>query len=478
MPAKKNSAAAKKSRKTAVNAKHKIEFTAPTLVDDPSIIIEEEDDDEVEEEAGAGEALLDFDEDDDEVEVKRPPTFRQRLRAKFEKRGIGVSEQMMLRIDRLPSFSQDGLAGMKADKTFCGIIPCTEDFFEGDDYLIRIQNSYGHGDYWLTLRHKNSIVQSWRESIGGSAAPTSENGQPSPTIIYGQSPQPSAQPQAPDTLGQLRSALRLVKEFREDLGLAMPTAPTPPPTPPLDPEVIMLQGLASNDKFMDKVNNGVIRKLLGDKAAEDEPTLASVAMEAVKTGQLDRSITALGNIALRALDRILPNWGNQNGHAPMATQTVQNQNGATAGQDEDFSLSGVQGGPQVRRAAIQEAGGESADRRMDGAHIAANAAAYQNMPPQQQALMILLDDCRAALPYQIAYDKLMDLAEAIYDNAPAFSLYPYLAYFGNMTIDDALEFVKTQPGGEEVAALPHARAWTENIQRLIQESRQEDDDEE
>jgi hypothetical protein len=45
-----------------------------------------------------------------------------------------------------------------------------------------------------------------------------------------------------------------------------------------------------------------------------------------------------------------------------------------------------------------------------------------------------------------------------------------------MTIDDALEFVKTQPGGEEVAALPHARAWTEEVQRLIKESRIEDDE--
>lgn len=479
MPAKKNPPTKEKKqkpRKVVKDAQHTIKFTAPTLVDDPSILSEEEEAGEVEEETAADEDLEYFEEEDAEVEIRRPPTFRQRLRQKFEKRGIGASETLMLRIDRLPSFNQDGLAGVKADKVFCGIIPCTEEFFDDDDYLIRIQNGYGPGDYWLTLRHKNTIMQTWRESVGGFTGPTpqaGENGQHQPTIIYNQPPHQTAAPL--DPLAQLRGAFRIVKEFREDLGLVMPAtaAAQAPPPAPLDPEVVLLQGLASNDKFMDKIQTGTIRKLFGDKAADDEPSFASVAMEAVKTGQMDRAITALGNIALRLVDRILPNFGNQNGHAQMAQTEIQNQAPANAGQ-QGVSFSSVQGGPHAGQ--IAQGDGGAAGRQVDGANTAANAAAYQNMPPPQQALMILLDDCRMSLPYQIAYDKLMDLAEAIYDQAPAYSVYPYLAYFGDMTIDDALDFVKTQPGGEEVAALPHARAWTENIQRLIKESRQEDDE--
>lgn len=472
MPAKNNSAASKKPRKT-VNAKHKIEFTAPTIVDDPSIVDPEEEAGEVEGE-GEGEGVIFFGDDDEEVAVRRPPTLKQRLRSKFEKRGIGGTEIMTLRIDRLPSFQQDGLAGVRADKEFCGMISCTEDIFDGDDYLTRIQQSYGPGAYWLTLRHKNSIVQTWREIIAGAAPPIGENGQHQPTIIYNQPPHQTAGP-PPDPLTQLRGAFRIVKEFREDLGLVMPaTAATQAPPPaPLDPEVVLLQGLASNDKFMDKIQTGTIRKLFGDKAADDEPSFAAVAMEMVKTGQADRAITALGNIALRLVDRIIPNFGNQNGHAQMAQTQVQDQAPANAGQ-QDIPLPSVQGGPHAGQ--IAQGDGGAAGRQMDGANTSPNAAAYQNMPPPQQALMILLEDCRMSLPYQIAYDKLMDLAEAIYDQAPAYSIYPYLAYFGDMTIDDALEFVKTQPGGEEVAALPHARAWTENIQRLIKESRQEDDE--
>lgn len=478
MPAKNNSAA-KKPRKTAVNAKHKIEFTAPTLVDDPSIVGAEEEGEEIVEEA-EGAALLDFDEEDEEVAVRRPPTLKQRLRSKFEKRGIGGTEIMTLRIDRLPSFQQDGLAGVRADKEFCGMISCTEDIFDGDDYLTRIQQSYGPGAYWLTLRHKNSIVQTWREIIAGFAStPTitpGENGH-APTIVYTQPPHQTAGAPPPDPLTQLRGAFRIVKEFREDLGLVMPTtaAAQAPPPAPLDPEVVLLQGLVNNDAFMDKINKGMIRKLLGDKAGEDEPSFAAVAMEMVKTGQADKAILAAGNIALRLVDRLLPNWRNQNGSSATHSQTVQNQAPANAGQ-QGVPFSGVQGGPQTQPGQITQGGGGAAGRQVDGENLAAHAAAYQNMPPQQQALMILLDDCRMKLPPQIAYDKLMDLAEAIYEQAPAFSLYPYLAYFGDMAIEDALEFVKTQPGGEEVAALPHASEWTASLQQLIKESRQEDDE--
>jgi len=478
MPRKNNSQPQTKERKkrATVNATHSIKFTAPTIVEDPSIVTPEDEDVEVEaEEAGA---LMDFEEEDDagdiEVEVKRPPTVKQKLRAKFTARGIGGSEELKLRIDRMPTYGQDGLAGVRTDKQFCGVVTCNDSYFDNDNYLIRIQQSYGPGDYWLTLRHKNTIVQQWVESVGGFpvAQAVSENGQPSPTIINYQPPN-QAGPQAPDTLGQLRGALRLVKDFREDLGLVMPQAATSQAPPALDAETAFLQGLAHDDKFMDRIRNGTLKHIFGDKAApDDEPGFAAIAMKMVETGQADKAINAVANFALKLADRILPNWGNHNGSSQMGAQAIQDQGPANAGQ-QDISLSSVQGGPH---AALQQGDGGSTGRQVDGAYTAANASAYQNLSPQQQALMILFDDCRMKLPPQIAYDKLMDLAEAVYDQAPAYSLYPYLTYFGDMTIDDALEFVKTQPGGEEVAALPHACVWTEEVQRLIKESRIEDDE--
>jgi len=63
----------------------------------------------------------------------------------------------------------------------------------------------------------------------------------------------------------------------------------------------------------------------------------------------------------------------------------------------------------------------------------------------------------------------MAYADAINEQAPQYSIDDFIMTFArDMTAEDALEFVKTQPGRAEIEALPHAREWTKEFQSLVQ----------
>lgn len=110
------------------------------------------------------------DEPDEEIESReRVPSVRTRLKNKLAKGGITNSEQLRLRIDRLPLYDINGQAGINAEREFLRTITCTENFFMTDDYLDTLRTIGGTGTYWLTLRHKNNIVASWQERIGGAS---------------------------------------------------------------------------------------------------------------------------------------------------------------------------------------------------------------------------------------------------------------------------------------------------------------------
>ena len=503
MPSQKKSAIAQPKKKRTVNAKHKIEFEAPTLVDAESLA-PEEGEQEIED------GMLDF--EDEEIEQpRRPPSVKQRLRSKFEQKGIGGTDQITVRFDRLPSFEQNGMAGVKADKTFCGVITTTEKFFDNDEYLIRIQQSYGPGDYWITVRYKNSIISQWRESVGGFTATMAAqaDGQPGPqTIIYQNTPgQPAQQVRQADPLAELRRAFQIVKEFKADLGIGGPQV-TAAPAPPTDPDVVLLQSLASNDGFMNKIQNGAIRKILGDKAADDDPSYASVAMEMVKTGQADTAIRAFGDILLRIVDRIVPQWGVMNGQAPIAATQVQDQSQPDGGQV--VPLSSVQVGSPTQPGALPQGDGRSAGRQVDARHPAPNASPSQTTPAQGApgqpptlmqiiqrlpighalqiviqgqapaqdiALAKVIDGCaRKASPEGII-DWVFQFADEINAQLPDHSIDGAIELFTTATVDQIIAFVGALPGGDQVVALPHAREWTTELQRVIAESQPEEGDE-
>jgi hypothetical protein len=466
MPSKKKSAVEvlppeeiRPTRKQVVAAKHTVVYEAPEIVDIPI-----EDDEEPQPE-----------ESNEQEYAPRQPSFRTKIREKFRQRGIGVDETLNLRIDRLPLFEQNGFGGLKAEKEFCGIIPCTEKFFDGDEYLIEIQRRYGPGEYWLTVRHKNAIVSSWRERLGGFpiapiAVASSEPGQP-PQIIY-QQPMGQAQAQSAPirtVKEEMRDVAEMIKLVDTIRGPARDENPAPQ-APITDPDTILISSLASNDKFMDRISGGLVGKLIGKNGTEDDPSPWAVAMELVKTGQAAQIVKTFMDSLFNGFSNMIPGRQN-NGQAQMATAPTQMDNGQMRSPITQGMVQG-QGAPHTH----QEGTGNvptTEIRQMD----------VPTATPEEQALALVINHCSRKLSPKITYRELIDMEQRldamlnqhamqtgqILSNQIAL----YLDIFADMTSDEALEVVKTLPNGEQVASLPHAKDWTEQLQKLIRESQQE-----
>src|SRR5262249_4374946 len=92
--------------------------------------------------------------------------------------------------------------------------------------------------------------------------------------------------------------------------------------------------------------------------------------------------------------------------------------------------------------------------------------------PEEQALARMIENCQRRVPVQIAFDQLMAYADLLNEQAPQYSIDGYISMFSAMPIDQALEFVKSQPNGESVVALPHCREWTQSLQQFIKDSQE------
>jgi hypothetical protein len=447
MPRKKNTAVemispdlkAKPTKEQIVTARHTVVYDAPEVVQVPA---EDEDEDMPEAEAP-------------EPEQQRQPSFRTKLRERFKQRGIGVDETLNLRIDRLPLFQQNGLAGVKTDKEFCGIVPCTEKFFDSDEYLIEIQRRYGPGEYWLTVRHKNIIISQWRERVGGfpvaPAAVVTEPGQP-PQMVYGQPPPIQQSRTFKEELRDMADMIKLVD------GIRGPREENPPPTQSQDPDAILISSLASNDKFMDKISHGLVGKLIGRNGGDDDPSPWAVAMEVVKSGQAAQIVKTVVDSFFNGVRGFIPNGGNQHGQAQMAQAPLQNHGPAQQNQSTG------------QAAPLSQVQGIETQPHGSASMVQANPPTNPQMTPADQALSVVIGDCARKIPPQVTFTNLMTFADAVNDQAPAYSIDGWITFFGNMAVDDAIDFVKTLPNGEQVISLPHARGWTEQLQKLIRES--------
>jgi hypothetical protein len=458
MPRKKNSSietlppedSPRPTRRQVVAAKHTVVYEAPEVVEIPI------EDDEEEERQG------------DAVEVEqaqRQPSFRMKIRDRFKQRGIGVDETLMLRIDRLPFFEQNGLAGVRSDKEFCGVLPCKENFFDGDEYLIEIQRRYGPGDYQLTVRHKNFIVSSWREHIGGFSLPavavqSSEPGQP-PQMIY---PAPMGQSQAmpaktiKDEMREVGEIIKLIDNIRGPREDAPPAVRT-------EDEVLATAILKQPD-VLENVMGSMLKRYRGNGGGDDDPSPWSVAMELVKSGQAAQIVKTLIDSFFNGVNGMIPGR-QQNGATPLAQAPHANM-GDVQNPSPDNRQAGTLRQDQNIQALAQ--GPPSA------VETGAPANTGQQLTPAEQALTTLISDCGKKIPPRVSFTNLMTFADAVNDQAPAYSIDGWIDYLASMPIDDAIEFVKTLPNGAEVAALPHAREWTEQIQTLIRESQEGGDE--
>lgn len=448
----------KTTRRAVVAAKHTVTYEAPEVVEIPI----EDDEDE--------------DGDSPQIEFAEPerqprqPSFRTKIRDRFKARGIGVDERLVLRIDRLPFFEQNGFAGVKADKEFCGVIPCVESFFDGEEYLTEILRRYGPGEYWLTLRHKNAVVSSWRERIGGfPVAPiitqSSEPGQP-PQVIYqqpmGQAPPPRAFKE------ELKDVAEMMKLFDSIRG---PRDDNPQTIPRTDDEVLATAILKQPDVVENVVGNVI--KRFGRSGGDDDPSPWSVAMKLVESGQAAQIVKTLIDSFFSGVNGMLP--GRQNN----GTTTMVQAPHALHGNAQNPAQQNGQAGQHGQGLPVQALPPSAENPSQAG------APALQ-VSPEQEALSLVIHHCKNKVPPKITFAELSQREQRLdfLLNQHAMQtgqvltnqIALYLDIVADMSSDDALTFIKTIPDGPEVAALPHAKEWTEQLQALIRDSQEGDGD--
>lgn len=444
------------TRRRVVAAKHTVVYEAPEVVEIPA---EDDDEDQAPE--------IQFDEPEQQP---RQPSFKTKLRDKFKAKGIGGDERLILRIDRLPFFDQTGHAGVRSDKEFCGVIPCTEGFFDGEEYLTEILRRYGPGEYWLTVRHKNAIVSSWRERLGGfpvaPVAVTNEPGQP-PQIIY---QQPG---QAPAPVRNLKDELREVSEMIKLVDNIRGPREEGPPLARSEDEVLA-SAILKQPAIIENVVGSVVKKFGRSGGGDDDPSPWAVAMKLVESGQAAQIVKTLVDSFFNGVNSMIP--GRQNNgtqtmaQAPHANMgTVQNP-AHPNGQDSQFRQDqNIQALAQSPASAVET-----------GAH-----APGQQPSPEQDALALVIHHCKHKIPPKITYAELTQREQRLdlILNQHAMQtgqiltnqITLYLDSFAEMAPAEAIAFVGTLPGGEEIAALPHVNEWTEQLQTIIKDSQEGDE---
>ncbi len=423
--------------------------------------------------------------DDTEIDDKPRKKTRnaiQEMRKKLRAQGVTPSSNLRLYIERY-IHSETDAGGSWAETEFCTKYSTTEEHVLDKGYMDTA-SKWGPGKYRITIRMDNRILDAFDVRI--SAAPTSPmvqhvnpNDPNSPQVIFQTSDGQQAMPSLKEVWKAQREALKeqleMAKLMREAYGLESDKSDKATMTGATDdPETLLLRNLANNDKFMDKINSGVIKKILGDGSVDDDPSWSAVGMEAVKSGQLGVAIEAAFKGLSGLINMILPRRDNNNGQAQMAQTPVQNQTpqGANQQQRSEF-VSDSQGA--LQQGNLQMGSSQTLEREAPG-NVAGDVLRGDEpqmvTTPEEAALRTLIDNCMRNVPVRVAFDRLMAYADMLNDQAPQYSIDGYISMFAAMPTEAALEFVKSQPNGEQIASLPHAKEWTEALQKLIKESQE------
>jgi hypothetical protein len=260
----------------------------------------------------------------------------------------------------------------------------------------------------------------------------------------------------------LKEQLEMAKLMREAYGFA----PEQQPQQPKSEEEVIAGALLNRPEVIDNVVGAVLKRY-GGKGGDDEPWYAKIVEEAVKSGQAAQVVKTAIDSLFFGFKSLFPG-GQQNGQAEM-DQAQFSQVQQTGAQVHDPAT-----GAQALENNQQSVGSGILPPAQSEVP---NQTGTQQISPEEQALAMVIDHCSRNVPVRVTYKALIDRIERLdqmldahaYQTGQIFEnrIDAYLDMFATMSIDDALKFVKTQPNGEAVASLDHAKAWTEELQRLI-----------
>ena len=450
-------------RTKIVNAKHKIEYDAPVVVAD---------DEQIEEE------ILDSDAPEETERKQRRKSARDEregIRREMESLGVVAAGDLKLMIEKY-KHSDSAESGTQADKIFCTKYACSREHIMNQDYLVTA-SQWGAGRYWFTLRHKNKIVKPWEREITGLG---SQNG-----MIQHVNPNDPTSPQVVvnvpenghavipvDPFKEAERALNLVKKYNEALGGHFPAHQAPQRS---DDE-ILAGAILKQPEVIENVVGSVMKRYGKSSGGDDDPSGWSVAMELVKSGQAAQIVKTLIDSFFNGVSGMIP--GRQNNGA---SQMAQTQNAQSAGFQGQTHLNGQDS--QFRQDQNIQALPQGAPSAIE---TGAPTNTGQQLSPEQEALALVLHHCKHQIPAKITYAELTQREQRLelLLNQHAMQtgqiltnqITLYLDMLSDASADDALAFVKTLPGGDEIASLPHAKEWTEQLQTLIKDSQEGDDE--
>lgn len=386
---------------------------------------------------------------------------RDDFRRELDKLGVASVSRLKLSIDKYRHSDSDD-SGTLAEKDYCLKYPVTKEHILNDDFMD-VARKYGPGRYWFTLRMDNKIVRQWERQVNQAVTttPVIQHVNPvdptSPQVIIQSDGQQAVMPTIKDIMkGQkeaLREHLEMTKLMREAYGFAPEQSQQPK-----SEEEVLTSAILKQPEVIENVVGSVLKRF-GGKGSDDGDPWANVAMEVVKSGQAPQIVRELINGLFNGFGSFFPGRQDNGQSSPTQTQTPDATTTPAIAPTQNHALSD---------ASVNERVSDVRPERTSGTGDGASAPS-----PAEQALAVVIYNCAHKIPPKITADQILKYADALNDQAPIYSIDGYLDLFAKMTAEQAIEFVKSQPNGEEVAKLDHALAWTTELQKIIREANQE-----
>lgn len=412
---------------------------------------------------------------------KRNKNAIQEMRKKLRAQGVTPTSNLRLYIERYVHSETDA-GGSWAETEFCTKYSTTEEHIFNKDY-IDAARKWGPGKYRITIRMDNRIVDAFDERISGTpTGPVIQHTNPhdptSPQVIIQSDGQPTTMPSIKDIMKSQREALKehleMTKLMREAYGF------TPEQPQPKSEEEILTSAILKQAPIVETVVDNLAKRI-GSKSGgdSDEPWWAGLLKDSITTGQLAPTVQGL----VRAL---FPNGlfgglfpgGQNNGPTQMAQTSVQNQTPQGTNQQErrEF-VSGTQG--TLQQGDLPMGGSQALEGGSPGdvaGDVLRGDESQMVTTPEETALRTLIDNCMRNVPARVAFGRLIAYADLVNEQYPQGSIDGYIDMLGAAPTDAVIEYVKSLPGGEQIASLPHAKEWTAELQRLIKESQEGGED--
>jgi hypothetical protein len=420
------------------------------------------------------EEASDSDTELEEIEIEDKPrrkvtkNEREELRKTLAQNNITPASQLKLTIERyLHSEHVEG--GTWAESEYLTKYTCSREHITSEEYLD-VARKFGPGTYRFTLRLQNKIVTAWDKRLGVvTPSPVIQNVAPtdptSPQVIIQSDGQQTVMPSIKDIMKVQREALKEQLEMAKLMREAYGFAPEQQQQQPKTEEEILAGAIIKQPEVIDNLVGGIIKRY-GKGNDSDEPWYADVVRDAVKSGQAAQIVQVAIDRIFNGFNSLFPGRAN-NGQ----TQVVQtpHQNQTQSDQQQVLSIPGQQTTPDQ---SLQPSSSSSSNMGSGGT-IGQIEQTPTQITPEQHALSRLIDNCQRRIPVQVAYQQLINYADAINEQAPDYSIDGYIDLLGSVTTDQALDYVKTLPGGEQIVSLPHTKEWTAELQKLIQAESQE-----